>query len=121
MKKCQETGRILDAMGMCRWHLPTEKKLDEISVRLEIFYRKLSAELAQQTGVSEPSARRDAAFGNRTTVVRTQYDKDREESLNFVNWYYHGENEACPKIHNNHTNTLRWQPLGIWNVKLGRT
>jgi len=36
MKKCQETGRILDAMGLCRWHLPTEKKLDEISFRLVI-------------------------------------------------------------------------------------
>ena len=47
--------------------------------------------------------------------------KNREESTNFVNWYFHGENEVCSEIHNNHTNTLRWQYIGIWNVKLGGT
>jgi hypothetical protein len=40
IKKCPETGHILDDMGMCRWQLPTEKKLHEISVRL-ISQRKL--------------------------------------------------------------------------------
>ena len=94
VKRFRATGSVLDTKRSRRRHVLTVEKLDEIGARLETSPRKSLAQLAQETGVSESSARNAVQLLHERpyeiTLVHKLNNTDREARRNFVNWYLHG-------------------------------